>query len=286
MIISLIIAIGLSICSLLIIIFDTTCHTLPMMLVANSSLTQILFATVLLMMTIFSLENDIKQRYYYDLFCIIRGYLSYASCTAMNYSFLLQAIYRYIIVFYPINLFWQSKRIQMLLVVVTWMFSYIYPFAFIFTGDITYNSSNQLCQIPLHLSFSLLFVIFNGYLGPVVAIQIIYLKLVRYVKEISKQAITTRNNLPRIRRELKMVRRIVTITAILVILGLPYTSFLFMSFFTEPPTYYYRISSIFTNPSLIFIMIALFQFTDPLKSFVLRKINFRRETVVPTIGQR
>ncbi|CAF1376452.1 unnamed protein product [Adineta ricciae] len=286
MIIILSFAILLGIFFLLIIILDQTSHTLPMILTANSCLTQICFAIVLLLMTIFMLENDLKQRYYYDLYCIIRGYLSYATCTAMNYSFLLQAIYRYILVIYPLNVCWQSIKIQLLLIAATWLFSYLYPLAFVFTNDITYNVNNQLCQIPLRLSFPLLFVISNGYLGPVLIIQLIYLKLVRHVKQISRNVITTRNNLPRLRRELKMVRRIVTITTILVVLGLPYTSFLFISFFTEPVKYYYRISAIFTNPSLIFIMIALFQFTESLKLFILRKMNIRTETVIPTIELR
>jgi hypothetical protein len=152
-----------------------------------------------------------------------------------------------------------------------------------FTGDITYNYDNQICQIPLRLSFSLIFVICNAYLIPVWVIQLIYFKLVRYVKEMSGRVTTTGNSLSRIERELKMVRRIVIIVTILVILGLPYTVFIFMSFFTDPPKYHFQIAGLFINSAVLLVMIALFIFTDPLKSSVFKRINRRPETILPVV---
>ena len=135
-----------------------------MMLVANSCLAQIIFSSDTLGISIVGLRNDLKQTRYQDSFCIFRGYLSYALCAAMNYSFLLQSIYRYVIVVYPTRLFWQSMKIQILFVCISWIYAFLFPLAFIFTGDITYNINNDICQIPLRFSFSLIFVIFNCYI--------------------------------------------------------------------------------------------------------------------------
>jgi hypothetical protein len=254
-----------------------------MLLVANSCLAQLLLSCDILAITVLGLQKDLAQIYYQDPTCIFRGYLSYAATGIFNYSFLLQGIYRYVIAVYPTRLFSQTVKIQILFICITWIFGFLYPLAFMFTGDITYNYDNQICQIPLRLSFSLIFVICNAYLIPVWMIQLIYFKLVRYVKEVSRHVTTTGISLSRIERELKMVRRIIIIVTILVILGLPYTVFIFMSFFTDPPKYHYQIAGLFINSAVLFVMMALFLFTDPLKSAVFKRINLRSETVVPVV---
>ncbi|CAF1417276.1 unnamed protein product [Adineta steineri] len=281
MIIGLILTIILSSIFLLVIISDKTCHTLPMMLIANTCFSQFIFTSDILFMIIVTLKNDLKQIDYQDSLCIVRGYLSYALCIIMNCSFLLQALHRYILVVYPTRLFWQTKKIYILFICITWIYGFLSPLAFIFTGDITYDVDNQICQIPLKLSFSLIFAISNVYIIPTFLIQLIYMKLVRYVKEIRKR-VTTGNSLFRAQRELRMVRRILIVLTILIIFGLPYTIFILISFFTEPPKYHFRIAGIFINSSSVFVMIALFQFTEPLKVSMLKRINLR-PTVIRTI---
>ncbi len=286
MIVCLSLAIILGSLFLLIIILDKTCHTVPMMLIGNSCLGLVMFSGDVLIMTVITLKNDFKQIDHQGSSCIVLGYLGYVFCTIMNHSFLLQAIYRYVSVVYPTRLFWQSMKFQVLLVCITWIYSFIYPLVFIFTDAIAYNFDNQLCQIPLRISFALVFMILNIYLIPVSVIQLIYLKLVRYVK-IMSQRVTTGNNLSRIQREIKMVRRIVIVVTILVVLCFPYTLFVFMSFFNDIPKYHFRIASAFIDTSLVLVLIALFQFTEPLKLSVLKKLHLRVVTVVPgTIWHR
>ena len=62
---------------LLVIIFDNTCHTVPMMLVANSYLTLLIAACACLSMYIFTLKNDLKQIIYQDSLCDFRGYMGF-----------------------------------------------------------------------------------------------------------------------------------------------------------------------------------------------------------------
>lgn len=265
---------------LLIIIVDKTCHTVPMMLASNSFLSVILFAGDILWMTIFALRNDLGHLFHQDSACALRGYLSYVFCSSMNYSFFLQSIYRYLSVLYPSRLFWRSVRMQLYLVCLSWLYALIHPLAFLVSGRILYNAANQICQIPLGLSLSLFFMVSNVYLIPVMAIQLIYIRLVRYVKEM-RQRVTTGNSCLRAQKELKMVRQIVVIITILVVLGLPYTSFIFMSFVTSPPKYCLRIASIFIDTSLMFVVIGLLQFTEPLKSSVTRRLHLHPATTVP-----
>ncbi|CAF1013516.1 unnamed protein product [Rotaria sp. Silwood1] len=272
----------LGILFLCIIILDKTCHTVSMMITANTCLSAIVAGCSLLSMCIFTLENDIKQISYEDSLCILRGYFCYASCAVFDYSFLLQSIYRYITVVYPLRLFWQSAKFQALLICSTWIFSYVFPAAFMFTNEFIYNVDNQICQLPLRLSFSIIYATHCIYVIPVSLIMFIYLKLVRYVKEMSKR-VTPANILARAKRELRMVQRTVILVTILLTLGVPYTIIIFMSFFTNPPKYHFRIAFIFVDVSLAFVMIALLKFTDPLRMSLMKRVNGRRNTVVATI---
>jgi hypothetical protein len=85
--------------------------------------------------------------------------------------------------------------------------------------------------------------------------------------------VTPVNQLLRAERELKMVRRIILLIIILITLGFPYTIFFLMSFFTNPPKYHFRIAFLSVDISLVFVIIALFQFTDQIKLFVIQKLN-------------
>jgi hypothetical protein len=273
----------LGILFLSIIVLDKTCHTVPMMLIANSCVTASLLGSSLLSTCIFTLENDLKQIQFQDSLCILRAYFIYVSTALFDYSILLQAIYRYVCVVYPNRLFWQSARFQFLSICLTWIFSFVYPTAFVFTDEIVYNIDNQICQLPFRLSFCIIYTAFCIYLIPMPMIVFIYFKLVRYVREMGKR-VTPANTLLRAQRELKMVQRTVILISILVILGFPYALFLLMSFFTASPKYNFRIAYIFIDVSSALVMITLFQFTDPLKASVMKKLKHRSNRVVAMIA--
>jgi hypothetical protein len=114
---------------------------------------------------------------------------------------------------------------------------------------------------------------------PVGAILLIYFRMVRYVKRMSKR-VTTTNNLFRAQRELKMIRGIIRLVSILLSFGIPFTIFMFMSFFNREPKYSFRIAYIFIDVSLALVMIALFLNTDQVKRFVMKKINQSPNTIV------
>jgi hypothetical protein len=109
----------LAILFLFIIILDKTCHTVPMMLIANTCLTALIVGCSTLSMCVFTLENDLKQIQYQDSLCFFRAYIGYISYILFNFSFLLQSIYRYVTVVYPNRLLWRSARFQMLAICLT-----------------------------------------------------------------------------------------------------------------------------------------------------------------------
>ena len=272
-----------SIC-LLIIIFDKTCHTVPMMLVGNTCLAEMMGTSILLGMAIFTFQNDIKQIEYDDSLCSFRGYIICSAGTVFNSSFLLQALYRYILVIYPNRLFYQSFKFQFFLISLTWVCSLTYNLIFLFRNEMIYDVDNQICQLIYHVSFSSIYLITGLYLIPVSLTILIYIKLVRYTKKIQQNVVVT-NTFIRAKNELRMVVRLLILLTILIAICFPYTIFLLLSFFDHAPKYKFRIGYFCIDLSLVCVNIALFQFTDPLKTSVMKILQRRRRqnTVVAII---
>jgi hypothetical protein len=208
--------------------------------------------------------------------------MTLVACNLQNYSYLLQAIYRYVVVVYPARLNYQSARFQFLLICLTWIVAIMCPIPTLFPGQMKYDAENQICPMPLRLSFVMIFCACCTYMIPVGSIVFIYFQMVRYVKQMSKRAIAV-NTLSRAQRELKMIVRIIRLISVLLTLGLPYTIFIFMSFFNSAPKYSYRIAYIFGDASLALVMIVLFQNTDPVKTSLMKKINWRPNAIVTTV---
>jgi hypothetical protein len=244
------------------------------MLTANSYLSQLIYGSDLVVAGVFSLHNDLKQIHYQDSLCSLRGYFVYTAYAIMNYSFLLQAFYRYVIVIHPKNLFLQSSRFQFLLICITWIIAFMYPIGFLFRGQIIYNADNQMCQVRLEFSFTIIFMTFFIYIIPISLIMLFYFKLIQYIKEMRKRVMPA-NTLIRAQRELKMFQRIIILITILVVLGVPYAIFIFMSFFTDPPKYHLRIAFSPVYVSLLCVIITSYKFTEPLKASILKIRNGR-----------
>jgi hypothetical protein len=281
MIISLILAIISSLIFLLIIAHDKTNRTVQTMLICDSCLAGLFLGCVLLGGSVFSLQNDTKQIQYQDLLCVFRAYLVYVAYFSQYYSYLLQAIYRYIIIVYSTRISWQSTRFQASLIALKWVFSFVYPFPFLFTGHIIYLPNSQICQVPVGFSLPIMYNSTVVYLIPVTCIILIYVKFVLYVRHMSKR-VTPANTLFRAQRELRMVRRIVMLVTFLVMSGLPYMIFIFISFITSPPKYYLRIAYLSIDVSLAFVTTVMFETTPSVKNTMLSTIGVVSNVIVPT----
>jgi hypothetical protein len=265
-----------------VILFDKTCRNIPMLLVGNSCLAGIVFGALMFWMNLFKLLNDWAQIEYQDTFCNFRGYFGYSTCSIFNCSFLIQAAYRFVRVLYPSQLIYQSWKFQLSLIVLSWLFGILFPIGFMLNNEIHYNPANQICQLPLRFSLSIIYMAHCAYTIPVSLTMIIYILLVAYVKKMSKR-VASNNRLSRAKQELKMVRRTVILVSILVIYCLPYAMFIFLSFFITIPKYQARISYIFIDPSYLFAIIALYKFTDPLKESIKRLFLEQKNRVLPAL---
>ncbi|CAF4094364.1 unnamed protein product, partial [Adineta steineri] len=210
-----------------------------MLLVANTSFASLIMGCSTFSMAIFSLHNDLKQLQYQDSLCITRVYLFHSAFCALNFSFFLQALYRYMTVVYQNHRLFQSVGYRSLLICLTWLSGAIGPGIAVLTNEITYTVENQICQIQLHLSAPTIFGTLWNYTLPISMLMLIYFKIVRYVKKMGNN-VTTLNTLARAKRELKMIRRIVILVMTLIAVCFPYVVMILMSFFTTPIKYHDR----------------------------------------------
>lgn len=258
---------------LLLILLDKALHTVSMMLVANSCLTALLTGCSVLSMSAFTLGNDLAHIQHADVQCTVRAYIGYVSYAQLNCSFFLQAMHQYILVVYPTRLFWQSARCQAFAIVLTWIYGYVYLMPCLLTNGILYNPDNQICQIPLQLSFFVIYGAIAGYTLPISLVICIYFKLVRYVREMSSH-VSCSNRFVHVQRDVKVVRRTVIIVTILIAVCFPYTLIMIMSFFNYTLKYHFRIAYVFVDASILSIMMALFHFVDPLKASLIKKMKW------------
>ncbi|CAF0788903.1 unnamed protein product [Adineta steineri] len=134
-----------------------------------------------------------------------------------------------------------------------------------------YNDLQQIYYKDLFRNFRV-YNPFCIYVIPINGIEFIYLKLIRYVREMNKRVILV-NILLRGKKELKMVFRLVILISIFLI-------FVFMRIFTSPPKYHFRIALTFIEISTVFVMIILFKFTDPVRTSIMKRINRQSNIVV------
>ncbi|CAF1431731.1 unnamed protein product [Adineta ricciae] len=268
---------------LCIILLDKTCHTLPMILTANTYASTLAFACSMLSTSIATIEHDLKLIYYQDPQCVGRCFASHASAFWLNYSFSIEAMYRYVIVMYPTRLYFQTIKFHTIIICLSWLCGTLYPVVFLFLGSIVYNVDNQICQVPLGLSFPMIYAALGVYLIPLTMTVFIYFRLVCYVKQMSKR-VTPIYIISRAQRELRMVQHTILTSILLISLGAPYTIFIVMSFFHSAPQYHFRLAYISIDISLLLMMIVLFCFNEPLKTVVKKKLHPRANMVMAVIA--
>ncbi|CAF1587311.1 unnamed protein product, partial [Adineta steineri] len=219
-------------------------------------------------MAIFTLQHDLQKSSENNTsFCIILGFLSFVTDGLQNYSYLLTAVYQYISVVYPNKVIWRTVKTQFCLISVIWIVCIIDMVPLFVTGQITYNIDNQVCQVPLRLSVSVVYGAAIIYAIPNFGITIVYIKLTRYVQQISLRTISN-NTLFHARRELRLVQRTFVLCNTLIVLGLPYMIFVLMSFFTPPPKYHFRIAYICADISVLVVVIIGYCFTPNIKTII------------------
>jgi hypothetical protein len=187
------------------------------------------------------------------------------------------------VIVYPTRLFWVSAPVQILLIALGWILAFLFPIPFTLTADITYDVDNQICQVPLRFSLALFYIPWFVFVIPVHLVIFIYMKLVRFVRRMN-QHVTPANTLRPAQRDIKVVCRIIILVQMLILAGVPMTTFIFLSFANRAPKYHFRIGFMFVYVAILFVMIMLYQFTDSLKTSLKKLLTGPPSTVIASVA--
>ncbi|CAF1226464.1 unnamed protein product [Didymodactylos carnosus] len=258
---------------LIVLCHPRQCYSVSNMLVCNSCLCELLFSLSMLSMALFTYMNDQREQQIADHMCIFRGYLGYVTDALQNYSYALQAIYRYTYVVHHQKRLYQTYRLQFLFILIVWIFCFLSALVLMLSEQIKYNLDNQICQLPLRKTLFKLYIGSCVYCLPLIIIQFVYYKLIRYLRNISNNSgSTTAIGIIQAQREMQVLKRIIVLVSILITNGFPYLVFWFIAFGTDPPLYHFRISFLFVDVSLVPVMIAMFKFNNNVKDILLKSI--------------
>lgn len=128
-----------------------------MLLTANTCLAHFLLGCDMFAVCLVMIHNDLIEIQSSDRFCQARGYFGYSIVFIFNFSFVLQAFHRYVMVVYPTRLFWRSGKNQLLFISCVWIIGFLHSIHTIVYNEIVHDINNHICQVPLRLSFTVIY---------------------------------------------------------------------------------------------------------------------------------
>ncbi|CAF0868559.1 unnamed protein product [Didymodactylos carnosus] len=286
-----IIAIVVALLFIFIVAFNRQTHSVANLLACHSSIAEIMFSLTTLNIAIQMYQKDIasitpmsNSDIAYPS-CFFWGWMIYVSATLQDYSYAIQAFYRYMCVVYKSKSFLQSYRLYIVVIAIHWMFAFLTQLPYYVLAQIKYDNFNHLCQVAIRNSGLIMYIDTVVYIFPVSVVVFVYYKLVVYVRTISNQS--KLSSVPSIalfqaKRELKMVRRIIVLILILITCGFPYTVFNVIGFVADPPRYHFRVSITFITLSSALVMIAMFLQTRNVKDVLFNFIGYKTNRIQTT----
>lgn len=214
-----IIAIGLSLCILILAFFSKPLHTVTHLLMSNTCIASIVYCAVQCNNYIYLLFIKWDQN---DQSCRWRGYFAYMSIVAVVYSYLLQAISRFFIIILSMRFRWLTTiRTHLYLIVIGWLIVFIIPLPALVTTDI-YFRQGFLCWVPKRSILHGAYTVLAYYLIPVLLIVAIYVFIyMRIRNHVGLQHVRRRQ-----KRDLEVFRNIMILLSIYTIGAIPVILFM------------------------------------------------------------
>ncbi|CAF0972764.1 unnamed protein product [Rotaria sordida] len=253
-----IISIILSLILILTIIFHRTLHTIPNLLTANSSLAIFIYAFVVIIQIIVGLQSKDKGK---EDLCIFLSYFTATAIDVICYSYLVTAISQYFF-----NILYRRKyllmfRIHWLIIIISWCISCFLPLFLYLSGALQYSSEMHMCTLKMSVQWAL-FIYMGVALGiPFFGIVGIYLYITRHIRRINTMTIAITTSLSTAKRDLHVLKNILTLIGILGTAGLPNIILVIWNAFSldEAPVSLYLICvltiSFCTNIQILFIFV-------------------------------
>ncbi|CAF3293771.1 unnamed protein product [Rotaria sp. Silwood2] len=255
-----------------IVICSRQCRTITILLVLNSTAANLIINFACGSQAFYQLASDGNDR-----LCELRGFFIHLGTSLLYHTLCVQALHRLFVTVLARQRYLQSTRVIIFLVILQWLMSLGLCLPMLLTGHIVYHPKSRICQVAMSDLFVLLGLAVFVYLCPLIWIGIVYIQIVRYAKY--NISITIRRCLvQKQQREVRLIRRILTLFGILLIMGFPYFVFFLMVQFTQSPapSYGLRLSFVFLSFGYGICSLLNLLYTDDVRKNILNRINICR----------
>ncbi|CAF1599339.1 unnamed protein product [Rotaria magnacalcarata] len=268
-----ILASALSICIsigfIVFVICASSLHSMSIALTCHSTVTIIITNIFLLLTAVFMLNTNLQN----NLWCQINAYCVQVSLILIYHSYCLEAFHRFAFIVHHNNVYFHGYHIFFAIIICQWIFAWLYPFRLLLLGLFTYDSTIRLCHINWDLSLELFALLAVQYLIPLIIDVLCYVLVIKHahlhIIEMTlhrtsqkRQPIVVCQEQRRMKREFKMLKRIIIIFLVLFMMNFPSLVLIIIASIDWNASmsidYTYRI--ILLNMSCILLLISIFQF--------------------------
>lgn len=127
---------------ILIVITNNQCHTIMVYLVLNSTIAGLIANITCFTQGIYQLL-DLGH----DYLCTIRGLLLQVTTGILYHTLCIQALHRLFVTVYSNRGYLQTKRSNICMITIQWMFSILFGLPIYFTNRIQYQPGSRICQV-------------------------------------------------------------------------------------------------------------------------------------------
>jgi len=266
---------------LLIIWFHRQSRSVPLLLASHTYSALLISAFMLTSMATASLlgyMGIVLEQHGNTKWCHWRGFFIHGFLCTLYDSYILQAGYRLCrVVFYRHRCLY-SFPLYSFLVPIESLFGVISISPVLLRNDVVYLSSEYYCQTPFTNIPAITYIALRLFLLPILFIALVYVYLLRHVRQSNSLSTTMNDNHHHHRkrskqnkRDLIVIKRLLLMLSVLILLGLP--SIIFLSIFMITGhliSLTYRIGWLSVSFSLVFLAYMLIRLTNPLKKTVRR----------------
>lgn len=211
------IAVGIACTILASVIFTKRLHSVTHLLICNSSIASIFFCIVQCVnysfLSLITWETT-------NLSCRWRGFFGYMAVAAVVYSYLAQAVSRFLLAILATQYRWAaSVRTHIILILIQWLIVSLVPTPAIVTEDI-YHRPFSLCWVPREFTLHIVYTVVAYYLVPAISIFTIYMSIYCRVKRRRNSFFITRSR-GRPNRDLEVLYNIMVLFAIYTLGAIP-----------------------------------------------------------------
>ncbi|CAF1330071.1 unnamed protein product [Adineta steineri] len=242
----------------------------------------LIYSSILISMNIRAILGDLYNQSFDSSWCIFSGYLVLVTLSMLYMNFLNQAFYRLIRIVYYQNRWFQSLKLYIMLPLIEIIIlTVILLCVAIPLNAVTYLPNDYFCYATFTNIPGILSVASIVYMGPFCCILFIYIHITRFIHQ--QRNIQTLVVKQRQSRDLLVTQRILIIVSLLLILGIPGMTLIFMFIITgqEHPLLA-RIAFFPVSVSQAGLSVALLFSIPQLKNIVL---NLRTTNTVMPVNQ-